>query len=129
MLSCCKKHTYIHIVTPLIPEGVGRGAHYGTTNKNKVITIDNASVDIKPSGHDLKTTPVRFRDDSKAFAISYLTDNFLGSPDFNIKRMKKHRITPDLNFISFMIVTPLISEEVGTLWPVMSLYNVQPHFT
>ncbi|KAF9814713.1 hypothetical protein SFRURICE_014808 [Spodoptera frugiperda] len=23
-------HTYIHIVTPLIPEGVGRGAHYGT---------------------------------------------------------------------------------------------------
>uniref|UniRef100_A0A2H1WRB2 SFRICE_021711 n=1 Tax=Spodoptera frugiperda TaxID=7108 RepID=A0A2H1WRB2_SPOFR len=55
------------------------------------------SIDIKPSGHDLKTTPVRFRDDSKAFAISYLTDNFLGSPDFNIKRMKKHRITPDLS--------------------------------
>ncbi|KAF9804076.1 hypothetical protein SFRURICE_020504, partial [Spodoptera frugiperda] len=23
-------HTYIHIVTPLIPEGVGRGAHYDT---------------------------------------------------------------------------------------------------
>ncbi|KAF9822773.1 hypothetical protein SFRURICE_019463 [Spodoptera frugiperda] len=26
----CVIHTYIHIVTPLIPEEVGRGAHYGT---------------------------------------------------------------------------------------------------
>ncbi|KAF9813808.1 hypothetical protein SFRURICE_007963 [Spodoptera frugiperda] len=27
-------HTKIHIVTPLIPEGVGRGAHYGTLRAN-----------------------------------------------------------------------------------------------
>ncbi|KAF9797603.1 hypothetical protein SFRURICE_001528 [Spodoptera frugiperda] len=30
LLNIQSLHTYIHIVTPLIPEGVGRGAHYGT---------------------------------------------------------------------------------------------------